>query len=108
MPGVSTAAVAVAIIAPPPVFRVPPRPEAEPAKCGLTDIMPAFALGSTIPWPIPVSNTHPKNDIGIGSVNMKRLIHKAIPIEVIIEPIEIILLIPKNTENLPETQLPIT
>ena len=75
VPGVSTAAVAVAIKAPPPVFRVPPRPEAEPAKCGLTDIMPAFALGSTIPWPIPVSNTHPKNDIGIGSVKMKRLIH---------------------------------
>ena len=43
VPGTNMAPVPIAIKAPPPVLIVPPMPEAEPAKCGRTDIMQCIA-----------------------------------------------------------------
>ena len=62
VPGTNMAPVPIAINAPPPVFIVPPMPEAEPAKCGRTDIMPAVALGKTMPLPSqrPIMNAEEK------------------------------------------------
>ena len=106
-PRVNTAAVTAAIMAPPPVLMVPPIPEAEPAKCGLTDIMPAFAFGITIPFPNPIMQTQPKNDIGIGLVNRNKKRHIVIEKAVIIAPIKAILSTPNDLENLPDRPLPI-
>ena len=107
VPGIKIALVAVAIKAPPAVFMVPPIPDAEPSKWGRTDIIPDVALGKTIPFPIPMKETHPKNERGIGIVNKNKLMQSSIPKAVIKAPVNIILFTPIAMENLPDKPFPI-
>ena len=79
VPGIKIALVAVAIEAPPAVLMVPPIPDAEPAKWGRTDIIPEVELGNTIPFPIPMKETQPKNERGIGIVNKNKLMQSSMP-----------------------------
>ena len=46
--------------APPAIMIDPPRPDAVPARCGRTDIMPAVALGMVRPFPTPANDIKPK------------------------------------------------
>ena len=104
--GVKIAPVAVAIAAPPAVLIVPPIPDADPAKCGRTDIIPAVAFGKTIPLPRPMKQTQPKKERGMGTVNKKSKIQNVIPTAVIMVPVKIILLMPRPMENRPDSPLP--
>ena len=107
VPGTKIALVAIAIPAPPAVLMVPPIPDAEPAKWGRTDIIPEVALGNTIPFPMPIKETQPKNERGIGGVNKNKLMQSSIPNAVIKVPVKIILFNPNVIENLPDKPLPI-
>ena len=106
VPGTNMAPVPIAINAPPPVLIVPPMPEAEPAKCGRTDIMPAVAFGRTIPLPRPIKQTHPKKDIGCASVKRNKLMLRTNPRQVKIVPISTIRLIPSVLEKRPDMPFP--
>ena len=48
--------------APPAIIVADPRPEAVPAKCGLTESIPALALGMTKPLPRPIIVQKLKNN----------------------------------------------
>ena len=107
VPGTSIAPVPIAMSAPPAVMIVPPIPDADPAKCGRTDIIPDCALGSTIPFPTPIKQTHPKNETGIGVVKRKSEMQSSRPVAVIIAPVRTIRLTPNAVESRPERPLPI-
>jgi hypothetical protein len=59
--------------APPPIIIAPPSPEAEPARCGRTDKIPALALGSVMPLPTAMSPTAVKKISGWGGQSPRRL-----------------------------------
>ena len=84
----------------------PPRPLAEPARCGRTDSMPAVALGIDIPLPRPTKNMKPKKlaaEDAPASTTASEAAHPSVTQAV---PQSTMALIPKRTEATPDRKLP--
>ena len=85
----------------------PPSPDADPARSGRTESIPALAFGSATPLPNPMLIVSPKKTTGPDRCSRVSSVSTPKPTKVIRLPINTIWLIPTRTEKRPAKKFPL-
>ena len=105
-PSFRKAAASAASAAPPATAIAPPSPLAVPASSGRTLIIPALALGSSMPVPSPMNATEPKHTSALSRPARSAISASARGRVQMTEPASIIRLSPSRVDQRAEMKFP--